>query len=69
MDYRELNEHMNAYMANVDVHAQTMREWRQQGPKAAIVDLRRAYLQIHIDKVLWPFQTAKIKGQRYCLTR
>ena len=45
-----------------------MREWRQQGPKAAIVDLCRAYLQIHIDKSLWPFQTVKIKGQRYCLT-
>ena len=44
-------------------------EWRQQGPKAAIVDLRRAYLQIHVDKSLWPFQTVKIKGQRYCLTR
>ena len=69
MDYRELNEHVNAYTANVDVCAQTMREWRQQGPKAAIVDLRRAYLQIHVDKSLWPFQTVKIKGQRYCLNR
>ena len=28
----------------------------------------RAYLQIHVDKSLWPFQTVKIKGQRYCLT-
>ena len=46
-----------------------MREWRQQGPKAAIGDLRRAYLQIHIDKSLWLFQTVKIKKQRYCLTR
>ena len=35
MDYRKLNEHVNA-----DVCAQTMREWRQQGPKAAIVNLR-----------------------------
>ena len=69
MDYRELNEHVNAYTANADVCAQTMREWRRQGPKAAIVDLRRAYLQIHVDKSLWPFQTVKIKGQRYCLTR
>ena len=67
MDYRELNEHVNAYTANADVCAQTMREWRRQGPKAAIVDLRRAYLQIHVDKSLWPFQTVKIKGQRYCL--
>ena len=69
MDYRELNEHVNAYTANADACAQTMREWRQQGPKAAIVDLRWAYLQIHIDKFLWPFQMMKIKGQRYCLTR
>ena len=38
MDYCELNEHVNAYTANADVCAQTMREWRQQGPKAAIVD-------------------------------
>ena len=69
MDYCELNEPVNSYMANADVWAQTMPEWRQQGPKAAIVDLRRAYLQIHVDKSLWPFQTVKIKGQRYCLTR
>ena len=60
---------MNAYTVNVDVCTQTMRECQQQGPKAAIVDLRWAYLQIHIDKLLWPFQTVKIKGQRYCLTR
>ena len=51
MDYRELNEHVNAYTANADVCAQTMREWRQQGPKAAIVDLRRAYLQMHVEQV------------------
>ena len=69
MDYRELNEHVNAYTANADMCAQTMREWRQQGPKATIVDLRRAYLQIHNDKSLWPFQMVKIKGQRYCVTR
>ena len=67
MDYHKLNEHVNAYTANADVCAQTMREWQQQGPKASIVDLRQAYLQIHIDKSLWPFQTVKIKGQRYCL--
>ena len=69
MDYHELNEHVNAYMANADVCAQTMREWQQQVPQAAIVDLRQAYLQIHIDKSMWPFQMVKIKGLRYCLTR
>ena len=33
-----------------------------------MLDLCRAYLQVHVDKSLWPFQTVKIKGQRYCLT-
>ena len=32
------------------------------------MDLCQAYLQIHIDKSLWPFQMVKIKGQRHCLT-
>lgn len=31
--------------------------------------LRRAYLQIHVEKALWPYQTVILKGQRYCLTR
>ena len=29
----------------------------------------REYLQVHVQKTLWPFQTVKIGGQRYCLTR
>ena len=33
-----------------------------------MLDLCWAYLLVHIDKS-WPFQTVKIKGQRYCLTR
>ena len=69
MDYRELNAYVDAYTANADVCAQKLREWRQQGSNVAIVDLRRAYLQIHVDKSLWPFQTVKVNGQRYCLTR
>ena len=35
----------------------------------SLLDLRNAYLQIHIDKVLWPFQTVIARGQRFCLTR
>ena len=33
-----------------------------------LLDLRNAYLQIHIDKALWPFQTVIFRGQRFCLT-
>ena len=33
------------------------------------MDLKRAYLQVCVHKTLWLFQTMKIGGQRYCLTR
>ena len=32
------------------------------------LDLRNAYLQIHVDKALWPFQTVIFRSQRFCLT-
>ena len=35
----------------------------------AIVDLRRAYLQIRVHESLWSYQTVIFRGQRYCLTR
>ena len=35
----------------------------------AIFDLSRTYLQIRVEKSLWPFQTVEIKGTRYCLSR
>ena len=34
----------------------------------SLLDLRNAYLQIHGDKALWPFQTAIFRGQCFCLT-
>ena len=39
------------------------------GSDVAILYLCRAYLQICIEKSLWPFQTVEIKGTRYYLTR
>ena len=68
MDYLELNKYVDTYTANADVCSQKLREWRQQGPNVAVLDLCRAYLQVHVDKPLWPFQTVEIKGQRHCLT-
>ena len=69
MDYRELNKYVDAHTPNADVCAQKLRERRQKGSNVDILDLRQAYLQVHVDKSLGPFQTVKIKGQRYCLTR
>ena len=60
---------MDAFTAGADVCADKLREWRRLGTNMSIVDLRRAYLQLHVHESLWPFQTVVYHGQRYCLTR
>ena len=67
MAFRELNSHVDAFTANSDVCADKIREWRRLGTNVAIVDLRRAYLQIRAHESLWPYQTVIFRGQRYCL--
>ncbi|KRZ93282.1 hypothetical protein T08_7336 [Trichinella sp. T8] len=69
MDFRELNAHIESHTADADVCSQKLREWGRQGVDVALIDLKKAYLQIRIDKSLWPFQTVVFKGKRYCLTR
>ena len=69
MDFRELNSHVDAFTANADVCADKIREWRRLGTNVAIVDIRRAYLQIRVHESLWCYQTVIFRGQRYCLTR
>ena len=69
LDYRELNDHVTTHTADADVCADQLRRWRRHGSNVAVVDLRHAYLQIHVDRQLWPFQTVLVGNQRYCLTR
>ena len=69
MDFRELNQYIDAHTREADVCAHKTREWRRCGVKVAMVDLRKAYLQLRVKQELWPYQTVKIDGQQYCLTR
>ena len=39
------------------------------GNSPAIIDLRKAYLQLNEVETLWPCQTVMFKSKRYCLTR
>ena len=39
MDYLELNEYVDVYIASADVCAQKLREWQQQGSNIALLDL------------------------------
>ena len=69
LDYRELNGYVTAHTADSDVCAEQLRKWRRHGANVAVVDLKRAYLQLHLEEELWPFQTVMVRGRRYCLVR
>ncbi|XP_045105468.1 uncharacterized protein LOC123500980, partial [Portunus trituberculatus] len=69
LDFRELNTHLNLHTAEADVCTEKIREWHRRGQKVSLMDLRKAYLQIHVHKSLWPYQTVVFRGKRYCLTR
>ncbi|KFD49597.1 hypothetical protein M513_09540 [Trichuris suis] len=69
MDFRELNTHIESFTAAADVCADRLRQWRRQGANVAVIDLNDAYLQVHVDEALWPYQTVEFRGHRYCLTR
>ncbi|KAK4326819.1 hypothetical protein Pmani_002676 [Petrolisthes manimaculis] len=66
LDFRELND---TFTADSDVCADKLWEWRKQGINLSMVDLKKAYLQIHIHESFWPYQTVMYKGCRYFLTR
>ena len=69
MDFQQLNHHVDVFTVNVDVCSAKLHEWWQKGSNLSLLDLKRAYLQVHVHKTPWPFQTVKIDRQRYCLTR
>ena len=69
MDFREVNSHVDTFTAEADACGEKLREWRKMGDNAALLDLHKAYLQIRVDKSLWPYQTVIVDGVRYCLTR
>ena len=69
MDYRELNEHIDAYTAEADVCVDKLRTWRKMGVEVTALDLKSTHLQIHVKKSLWCYQTVIFEGKRWALTR
>lgn len=69
LDFRELNEFVSSHTGQSVVCAEKLRAWRKLGRNVTLVDLRKAYLQIHVDKSLWRYQVVRFKGRKYCLTR
>ena len=53
LDYREINTFVKASTRDADVINDPMRDWSKNN-NDSVVDLRRAYLQIHVHKRHWP---------------
>ena len=69
-DYREMNREVVSCPAGATpICADKIRRWRQVGTKCALVDLRKAYLQVHIDRSLWAYQAIRWRGTVFLLTR
>ena len=68
LEFRELNEYVDADTAHADVWGLKLREWRKKGSNVSVLNLRRAYLQVRVYKSLWPYQTVILEGKRYYLS-
>ena len=69
MDYREMNEFVEASGADADVCADKMREWRQFPANSATLDIRDAYMQIRVHPDCSKYQLVRYKNKCYELTR
>ena len=69
-DYRQLNTTVESHPGGATpLCAMRLREWRQRGPTCAVIDLAKAYLQVHVDPALWVHQAVWWRGKAYLLTR
>ena len=69
LDYRAVNGFVSSYTAGSLVCAEKLRKWRRMGKSVELIDLKRAYLQIKLDRSLWPYQVIQHAGQEWCLTQ
>ena len=70
MDYRELNYHVISHPGfDAAVCQEKLRKWRKRGTCAFLLDLKKAYLQVHVAESLQRFQMVKYKNKCYVMTR
>ena len=69
LDFKELNQYIACHTGGSAVCEEAVRRWRRMGVNLALLDLRKAYLQLHIDPVLWKHQIVSYKGRYFYLSR
>lgn len=67
----ELNNCVESHTGGevLDVCNERLREWRRIEGEAEIVDLKSAYLQLHVSPELWQYQLVRYHDKMYALTR
>ena len=69
LKFRWLNSHIkNRPAAATPLCQERLRQWRQFSGRCAIVDLKKAYLQVHVESALWTYQAVWWKGRTFLLT-
>ena len=69
LDFRELNQYVSCHSGDeIAICDESIRRWRKLGEKVKVVDLKSAYLQLHVVESLWPYQQVEFGGRRYVLT-
>ena len=69
LNYKSVNESVSSHTGDAQECRSELRRWRKMGDNVAVVDLKRAYLQIHVEESLWKYQTVSHNKTRYRLTR
>ena len=69
LDYREVNEFLSCHTAESVACNESLRIWRRMGTNISLIDLKKAYLQLHVHPDLWKFQVVRYKGRTFCMTR
>ena len=65
LDFRFLNDHVQVLSlpgSSTPLCSDRLRQWRQLGSMCAVMDLRKAYLQVYIDPRLWCYQIVRWNG-------
>lgn len=70
LDYRRLNSAVESRPGGATpLCRDRLREWRSNGSRCALIDLRRAYLQIRVAPEFWCYQAVQWHGETFLLTR
>ncbi|QQP49389.1 Putative LOC101234602 [Caligus rogercresseyi] len=69
LDFREVNNFVECSGADADVCSEKLRSWRQWPSKCAMLDLKDAYMQVHVGKECSRHLNVRFQNKSYELQR